>query len=115
MTLFYVSITLLIILYIGAKISTVVFKIYNDAFYSPFHFAAGVATSMFFWSLTQNIIISIVGTIIIGLLWEVWERIEWKYFLKDKRLKPKKMDTIYDLFYDTLGAVITILSITLLK
>lgn len=55
-----------------------------------------------------------MATLIIGISWEIYEWFLWKYVLKKEVFKPKKQDTINDLVLDSLGAITTILFLSIL-
>lgn len=85
-----------------------VFKIQNDLFYAPFHFTGGLLFGVLFFALTGNAFFTVILTFIIGLLWELYEQIIWKFLVKKKKLRPGKQDTINDLILDTLGSVVAV-------
>lgn len=41
----------------------------------------------------------------IGVMWEIGEWGLWKYFLKKKKYRPEKQDTINDICLDVIGAL----------
>lgn len=90
-------------LYTGYKL-----RIAKDAFYAPFHFLGGVLVGLFFYSLTNRAALSILLTVAIGILWEIYEQIVWKIFVKKKKLQPKRQDTINDLVLDMLGSALAV-------
>lgn len=98
----------LILLVITAEICGKVLKIRSDVFYSPFHFLAGALTSIILFNLIGNKVLSVALTAVVGILWEVYERLEWKYFIKKKSWKPTKKDIISDLILDFLGAILAL-------
>ena len=98
----------LISLYLIAQVTNFIFGIQNDKFYAPFHFAAGVMLGILFFTLTKNTFLTILLTLLIGILWEVYEYLMWKYVLKKNKFKPRRQDTINDLFLDFLGTLLGI-------
>lgn len=90
----------------------------------PFHFAGGFLTGAFLFAVISKISVSQVAfgdiaaytltlTVIIGILWEVYEWLLWRYFLKVKKLKPQRADAINDLVLDLLGGALAVLIIFL--
>lgn len=57
------------------------------------------------FSLTGNYIYTVFGTIGVGLLWEVYEYLLWRFVLKEDRFKQEKMDTIVDIILDFAGGL----------
>ncbi|MBI4066871.1 hypothetical protein HY407_00665 [Candidatus Gottesmanbacteria bacterium] len=98
----------LIALVVISHITSFVFHILNDRFYSFFHLAAGILAAVFFYTLTQNFIISIILTFILGITWEIYEWYQWKLILKKKKFKPDPTDTRNDLVIDFIGSLIGI-------
>jgi len=98
----------LISLFLVAQITTYIFGILSDRFYAPFHFLAGVMLGLLFYSITLNGLATILISLSIGTLWEVYEYLMWKFVLKKKIYKPKKSDTIADFCLDFLGVVVGI-------
>lgn len=96
----------LIILFVSVEICAFVFKIHSDRFYRVFHFAGGALTYLLFLNLTQNRLVSLGLVLVIGVLWEIHERILWKFFLKKSVYKPGGRDTKDDLLMDILGALL---------
>lgn len=105
------SLTGLILLYSLSLFTSYKLNISNDNFYAPFHFAGGLLTGMFFFSLTERAPLAVILTIMVGILWEVYEQIVWKLFVKKKKFQPKLPDTINDLVLDFLGSVVAVLLI----
>ncbi|KKU57470.1 MAG: hypothetical protein UX80_C0015G0004 [Candidatus Amesbacteria bacterium GW2011_GWA2_47_11b] len=98
----------LISLYLIAQVATFIFGIRNDKFYAPFHFVAGVFLGIIFFALSKNPFSTISLTLLAGILWEVYEYSMWKHVLKKSKFKPKRQDTINDLFLDFLGTLLGI-------
>lgn len=96
----------LVSLVIVSHITSFVFHILSDRFYSFFHLAAGILAAFFFYAFTQNYIISVVLTVFLGIAWEVYEWYEWKLILKKKKFQPQPDDTRNDLLVDLLGSLI---------
>ena len=73
------------------------------------HFLGGFFVAMFWSGLTQFLLLIISLTLLVGIAWEIGE-----YFLgiyKLKRLGTKKYmidmrDTVEDLFFDLIGALV---------
>ncbi len=103
----------LIALYLISLYFGYVRHITNDNFYAPFHFIGGILTGLFFFSLTHNVAFSLVGTLMTGLLWEVYEQIVWKVFVKKKKFRPGRQDTFNDLCLDVLGSLLAVLLVRL--
>jgi len=95
----------LILLFVLAQIATFVFKITRDHFYRPFHFAGGFLTASLIYSINPNILIVILGTLLVGVLWEVYEYMLWRFILKDDRFKQEREDTIEDIALGFLGGL----------
>lgn len=104
----FVSLLGLIILYFFSLYAGYVLHILNDAFYAPFHFLGGVFTALFFYSLTQNVFLTVPFVLTIGVLWEIYEQVVWKVFVRKNKLRPKLNDTASDLIFDTLGALLIV-------
>lgn len=96
----------LVVLYIVANICGFGLKIRNNLFFYPFHFTGGVLVALLIYNLTANKTVAFLGTISIGILWEVYEWLLWKYFLKKKEFKPQNLDTLLDILCDTAGALV---------
>jgi hypothetical protein len=92
-------------LYIAALISTYIFKIYSNKYYSVYHFVGGGLTYLLILGITKSSLISLAGVLVVGIVWEIHEWILWKYFLKKRVYKPEKKDTRNDLIFDILGAI----------
>lgn len=88
-----------------AEISSFVFKIRTNIYYSFFHFVGGGLTYLFLLSIINNNIVSLIGVLVVGILWEIHEWILWKYILKKKRYKPEKKDTLNDIVLDIFGGL----------
>jgi len=99
------SLAALFFLYILSYACSYVFKIYSNKFYRIFHFAGGYLIYVFINSLVKNWLLSLFGVIVIGILWEIYERVFWKYISRRKRDRPQKKDTTDDLFMDFLGGI----------
>ena len=110
----------LIALFVLAQFAGFVLKIRSDGFYKPFHFAGGFLTAVLMFAVINKIsagqilfgdlaayVLSL--TVIVGILWEIYEWLLWRYFLKVKKLKPQRADTINDLMLDFLGGALAIL------
>ncbi len=113
MSLRLASLLGLILLFALAQIATFAFKITRNRFYSPFHFAGGFLVATYLLSLYGNYTYAILGTIVVGVLWEVYEYFLWK-ILKDDRLKQERRDTIYDIVFDFLGGLTAVVIFLLL-
>lgn len=110
-TIPYILLVLLAI-FLAAEVCGYILKIRSKNFFYAFHFAGGVFICLLFYILTQNSIVSLAATFAIGILWEIYEWVLWKYFLKKKIYKPERTDTIKDIIFDMLGAV-TLIFLTL--
>jgi hypothetical protein len=100
--------------YVMAEVSNFVFKIYSNNYYSVFHFVGGALTYLLLLSITQNSILSLVGVLIVGILWEIHEWLLWKYFLKKGIYKPEREDTMNDIIFDVLGGIVVYILILIL-
>lgn len=96
----------LIILFISAEVASFVYKIYFDKFYVVFHFVGGSLTYLLFLNLTKNRLLSLGLVLTIGILWEIYEWLLWKFFLRKRQFKPGGKDTKNDLLMDILGALL---------
>jgi len=105
----------LIILFVVANISGFILNIRNDKFFNYFHFLGGLVVTIFFFSFTNNYLTALALTFITGILWEVYEWVSWKYFLKKKKYKPMKKDTKNDLVLDMVGGVVALIILTLVN
>ena len=99
------SFIILLFLYIAANVCWHLFKIINNNFYKPFHFAGGFFIYVFLESILRNKLLSLFLVIIVGIAWEIYEWLLWKYVFKRKKDKPQKKDTTNDLFMDLAGGV----------
>lgn len=95
----------LIFLYFLSYISCYLFKIHSNKFYRWFHFAGGFLIYIFVNSLINNSLLSLFITILVGIAWEIYEWLLWKFILKRKLDKPGKKDTTDDLIKDFLGGL----------
>lgn len=107
------SFTGLVSLVIISHVTSFVFHILDDQFYSFFHLAAGILAVFFFYSFTNNYITSIVLTELLGIAWEIYEWFEWKLMLKKKKFKPQADDTRNDLILDFLGSLVGVVILSL--
>lgn len=105
MNITILSLAALFSLYLLSYVCGYVFKIYSNKFYGIFHFAGGYLMYIFINSLVKNWLLSLSGVVIVGILWEIYEWIFWKYISRRKRDKPQKKDTTNDLFMDILGGI----------
>jgi len=96
----------MIILFIGAEISSFIFNINADKFYKIFHFVGGAMSYLLFLNMFYNRFFAIVLVLVLGLFWELHEWLLWKFFLKKKKFKPGGRDTLNDLMMDVLGALV---------
>lgn len=93
-------------------ITTFIFHIYDDKFYNYFHLIAGILSASLFYNLFQNYFLALILTVALGILWEIFEWLQWKLLIKKKLFKPNPLDTRNDLFLDFIGGI---LGLTLLK
>lgn len=105
----------LIALYVLANVSGFVLGIRDDRYYNYFHFAGGLLATLFFFSFVGNYILALMLTVTLGVLWEIYEWLLWKYLLKKKKYKPMRQDTINDLILDTVGGIVTIVILMFLN
>ncbi len=103
----------LVIIFTVANISGFMLNIRNDKFFNYFHFLGGLVVTLFFFSFTSNYTQALFLTLLTGILWEVYEWVSWKYFLKKKKYKPMKKDTRNDLILDMVGGMVAILILAL--
>ncbi|OGG14627.1 hypothetical protein A2773_02465 [Candidatus Gottesmanbacteria bacterium RIFCSPHIGHO2_01_FULL_39_10] len=104
----------LISIVVIVHITSFIFNILDDRFYSIFHIIGPILSVFFFYSFFNNYLISIILTLCIGILWEIFEYCEWKFILKKKKYKPDPVDTRNDLVLDFLGSLIGVLFLSLL-
>ena len=109
MDLFWDSLVGLMVLFIGANASNLVFKIRDERYYGVYHFAGGFLMTLFLFSVFGDKWLALALAVVTGLLWEVYEWLLWKYFLKKKKYKPQRQDTINDLFLDFLGGLTAVM------
>lgn len=95
----------LVFLYFLSYTSCYLFKIRSNKFYKWFHFAGGYLIYVFIDSIINNRLLSLFVVILVGIAWEVYEWLLWKYILKSKFQKPQKKDTTDDLIKDFLGGL----------
>ncbi len=103
----------LLFIFILAEVSYLRFKIYSDRFYSFFHFAGGIISYLFFYGVTNDYKTSFFFVVATGILWEIYEWVEWKYFRKKIIDKPRTKDTIEDLILDVIGAGVMLILLAL--
>lgn len=106
MNLLSITGTGLFVLFVVSEICGHILKIKSQKFYMPFHFTGGVLTFLFLNSFIKNLVLSVLFVFIVGVLWEIYEWLRWKYFLKEKMYKPEKGDTLNDLVLDIVGAIV---------
>ena len=99
----------LVLLYLLAQISGEIFKIRKNSFYSYFHFVGGGLTYLFWQSLIPNWFYCLLLTGLVGVLWEIYEYVDWRFFRKQKRFKPEDKDTLNDLVMDLLGGLVVVI------
>lgn len=97
-----------------SHITSFIFHIMDDQFYNFFHLSAGILAVFFFYSISNNYIISIILTELLGIAWEIYEWCLWKLVLKKKKYQPQVEDTRNDLFLDFGGALMGILILSFL-
>lgn len=97
---------LMVVLYILAEISNLVFKIHSNKYYSIFHFVGGALSYLLFFSIFNSKMISFIGVFVIGVSWEVHELLIWKHVFKKKLYKPERKDTLNDIIVDISGALV---------
>ena len=114
MNLTTLSFLALILLYALANICDRVFNIHSNKFYKMFHFAGGFFVYIFINSLISNKLVSLFGVILVGVVWEIYEWLFWKYVSKRKIDKPQKKDTTNDLFMDFWGGTSALILTSLL-
>ena len=95
-------------LYVISLITSFIFDIQDNRFYMPFHFLGGFLLTLLFFGITKNPGLAVMLTLLTGISWEIYEYLLWKYFLKKKKFKPQRRDTINDFFLDFLGALLAI-------
>ena len=96
----------LIFLFLLSEITGSVFKIYRNSFYSYFHFVGGGITFLFWYSLIQIKMVCLFLTLATGIVWEIYEWVRWKYFIKEKKKKPQRGDTATDIILDVVGGIL---------
>ncbi len=98
----------LVALYILANISGFVIGIRDERYYRYFHFTGGLLATLFFFGFVGNYILALFLTGVLGVLWEIYEWLLWRYLLKKKKYKPMRKDTINDLILDMVGGIVAI-------
>jgi len=98
----------LISIVVLVHITSFVFNILDDRFYSIFHLGGAILGVFFFYSFTGSYVFSIILTQLLGILWEIFEWSEWKFILKKKKYKPDPIDTRNDLVLDFIGSLLGI-------
>lgn len=126
MDLLSASLAGLILLFALSLLTTHVLGIRRDRFYRPFHFAGGFLSALLAIGLINAIVpgqfssgaiivLVLLFTLIVGLLWETYEWVQWRLFLKDTWRRPTLRDTTDDLGMDILGAIAALLVAALLR
>lgn len=95
----------LIFLFLFSYFCGFILKITSDKFYQPFHFAGGFLVFVFIDSFINNRGLSLILSVGIGIVWEIYEWLLWRYVLKKKLYKPKGADTKDDLIKGFLGGI----------
>ena len=113
MNLTYVSAVVLFFIFVTAEFCGHALKIYNDKFFNKFHFAGGLFSYLFIFSLTSSVLFSLLLVLIIGLLWEAHEWILWRYFFK-KNKHYELDDTPTDIAFDMAGAITGVILVALI-
>ncbi len=109
------SILGLIALFVLAQVSSFKFNITRSRFYAPFHFAGGFLVGTLLFSLSGNFAYAVSGTLAVGLLWEAYEYLLWRFVLKKKRFKQERGDTIEDVILDIFGGLTASLILIILS
>lgn len=91
---------------IVAQIANYVFHVDNDNFFAPFHFACGALVAIIIAQILGNYGAAVYLTLVVGLAWEVYEVLLWKFVLKKKKFAPDPIDTRNDLVLDLIGAML---------
>ena len=105
----------LVTLFVLAQIATFVYKITRNRFYAPFHFSGGFLSATLLYSIYGNLLLALLGTVGIGVLWEIYEYLLWRFVLKDDKYKQEKQDTINDIVLDFGGGLTALLIFLLLN
>lgn len=100
-------------LVILSHITTYVFHIRTDEFYSYFHLTAGILSTFLFYSFSGDYGLSIVLTLLLGIAWEIYEWYLWKLVLKKKKFQPQPDDTRNDLVVDFVGSLFGVAALAL--
>jgi hypothetical protein len=95
----------LVFLYVLSYTCSYLFKIRSNNFYKWFHFAGGYLIYTLVNSLINNWLLSLIIVILVGIAWEIYEWLLWKFIFKRKLEKPQKKDTTDDLIKDFLGGL----------
>jgi len=103
----------LVSLVILSHITTYLFHIRSDRFYSFFHLTAGILAAFLFYSMTGSYVLSIVLTLLLGIAWEIYEWYEWKLIIKKKKFMPQPDDTRNDLVVDFVGSLLGVAALAL--
>ncbi len=120
--MFYVVISslsltvLLVLAIIGGKMGFFGKNGENLLFGKVCHFSGGFLVAVFWTGLINNSLLIILLTFSAGILWEIWEYLYGNYKFKktgsDKDI-PKIPDTVEDLIFNTLGAAMWVLILTI--
>lgn len=113
MGLFIIIALVLVVLFILAHVSSLLLNLHNNDFFSHFHFVAGFLVTVLFFLLFKNYILALVLTVCIGVIWEFYEWVSWKYFIKKKSFKPERKDTIEDIILDFVGGLLALVILAL--
>ncbi len=104
----FISVVSLVILFLVNFIAA------RKGFYGRFswfdkvmHFLGGFFVAMFWSGLIQSPWLIISLTLLVGVAWEIWEYV--------RKHIGEMRDTIEDLFFDILGAVVWVLAIGILS
>lgn len=74
----------------------------------------GFLVYIFVNSLLKIKLLSLFLVVIVGIAWEIYEWLLWKFIFKRRLEKPQKKDTIDDLIKDFLGGLSALIITSLL-
>ena len=113
MDLLFVVALALLALFVLAYTGGLLLNLHNNDFFSHFHFVAGFLTTILFFLLFKNYILALSLTVGIGIVWEFYEVVSWKYLIKKKSFKPERKDTIEDIILDFIGGLLALVILVL--
>lgn len=95
-------------LFCAMLIARIGFKIESDRFYAYFHLLGGGLVGLFVYGFFESSTVSVLGTLLVGIGWELAEWLLWKFILKKMAYKPKPADTKNDIILDVVGSSVAV-------